>query len=273
MAGLKIAFSILLALVATTLAAEPVHHGKAEVDWLNMKLTVSGTAVVTRQESGNMISWQLEAAKRAEQDLLRNFIDAMRIIRIDAFHNAHDILLKDLHKNELIYRYFYELKEASIEYGEDRVSIEKVFPLFGETGFCSILYTAGKDTGYFNTYDEYVFSTAFSGLVIDARGLERKPSIAPRIFDEGHNLVFAADFMERESYAYWGAVQFTTDPHYTDHAERVGNNPYRIMAIPDERLTENDFAIFTDDARVLLQNSGTRSNLLEGRVVIIVDSL
>ena len=250
--------------------AETPDRSSIQVDWLRMELRVSGYSTVAG-ESGNMIDWQLQAARKAEENLLRNFVDSMKHLQVDAYRSAHDVLLDDLERNRQIYSYCNATRAGTIRYGEYDVNITKVFPFFGENGFVPILFKAGKDTGNFKSYDRYVFTTAFSGVVIDARGLARQPAISPRIFDEDHNLVYSADLVDSERFLQWGAVQYTTDPQFVEYVERVGANPFRIVAIEDDRLIATDIAIFTELAQVLLAHRDTRRRLEEGRVIVILD--
>jgi hypothetical protein len=82
--------------------------------------------------------------------------------------------------------------------------------------------------------------------------------------------------MERERFDEWGAVQYVTDPNDMRIHQRfssTGEEPFRIVAIPDDKLLETDVMIFSEDAQILLNHLETRSNLRQGRVVIILDSL
>ena len=200
-------------------------------------------------------------------------VNAMKDIRIDGYTTAHDVLYQDLQINEQIYTYFNSIRNRSISYDESEVAVEKVLDFFGPRGFVPILFKAGKETGKFPEYCDYVFSTTFSGLLIDARGLDRKPAIAPNIYDQEHNLVYSADLMELYHFEERGAVLYLTNPNDKRIRERVGDNPFRTIAIPDDKLLETDLAIFSEDARVLLQHQSTINNLQMGRVVVIVDSV
>jgi hypothetical protein len=257
----------------TVTLADSIGESGYIVDWKQTRLRIAGSSQLVSQDSGNVIDWQLEAARNAEQNLLRSFIDAMKDIRIDGYHTAHDVLYQDLQRNEQIYSYFNSIRNRSISYGETDVVVEKELDFFGPRGFIPILFKAGKETGKFPEYCDYVFSTTFSGLLIDARGLDRKPAVAPSIYDQEHNLVYSADLMELYHFEERGAVLYLTDPNDKRIRERVGDNPFRTIAIPDGKLLETDLSIFSEDARVLLQNQATINNLQMGRVVIIVDSV
>jgi hypothetical protein len=237
-----------------------------------MEATVAGYGAVQPRESGNMIEWQFDATRTASQDLLLKFIHSMKQLQIDAYNSAHDILMNDYEKNMEIYTYCKEFKPSFISYGEDSVTITKVFPFYGVNGFVPKLIQAGRDTGNFKKYEEYAFTAPFTGLVIDARGLGKLPAIAPRVFDEEHNIVYSVDLIEKEDFNKWGAVQYSDDPKI-ENTKRVGINPFRIVAIPNRKLIQTDIAISTEDARILLQHEETRINLERSRVLIIIDSL
>ncbi len=267
---LKIVFAGFFLLPVCTLFAE---QNSAAVDWRRMELVVSAASSISEEETGNAADWQYAAQQHAEELLFENFIRAMNNLRVDAYRTAADIIRADYTKNQHLYTYYVGVKKSKIQYIQQDVIIEKSFPLFGENGFLHILFEAGYDTGDFPTYNRFVHSTIFTGLIVDARGLGKQPAAAPRIFDNNHTLVFSPDLMYPENFRKWGAVQYTDDPNDQSTGMRIGDNPYRVVAVHDDRLIETDIAISGDDAQVLLQNKNSRENLMQGKVLIIVDSL
>ena len=270
---MRIAILIFLFLTVVPVYADSVQESGFVVDWEQMRLSISGSSQVVPQDSGNVIDWQLKASRKAEENLLRNFIDAMKSIQVDGYRTAHDVLYNDLERNEQIYQFYHKIKAHSISYDETTVVVEKVLDFYGSDGFMPILFQSGKETGNFPEYCDYVFSTVFTGLVVDARGLERRPALAPRIFDQGHNLVYSANLMERYHFVQRGAVLYVTDPNDNRIEGRVGENPFRTIAIPDNKLLETDISMFSEDARILLHHQATINNLQMGRVVVIIDSI
>jgi hypothetical protein len=188
----------------------------------------------------------------------------MSVLRLDAYNFARDLLMRESYKNEYLYNYIKRFTGIVVEYSDESVRIKRNLPMYGENGFVQYLVTAGLDPGRFPLYTTYEYSSAFTGLVIDARGLERIPAIGPRIFDEDHRTVYSLDIVDKESFARWGAVQYTYDPHYRGFDERVGDNPYRIVAIENVTLIATDIAISNKDARIFLQNEISRKYLSEG---------
>jgi len=243
------------------------------VHWIDMELEVSGYEDIVPADRGNYMEWQHEAAVRAQSKMMRNFVQAMSYVRIDAYDFFRDLLLREVEKNEVLFEYTQSYKKSHIRYSEGTVYITKSFPFFGEKGFAWRLINTGVDVGNFPNYKEYVFSAPFTGLVIDARGIGRQPSLCPRVFDELHQTVYSIDLIEKEAFQKWGAVQFTEDPDYARFEERVGKNPYRVVALENEKLIETDITISNEDTKTLLQSDITRKNLMEGKVLIVIDGV
>ncbi|MGQ9616516.1 MAG: hypothetical protein ACUVWJ_08980 [Spirochaetota bacterium] len=241
------------------------------VDWIKGSLEISRTAIVSPGERGNVMEGQLNAATTAMEEILGQFIRSMEFMRVDAYNTAQSVLRNSYEKNYRLYQYNERIKKYSLRYDDNRVTVTKKYPFYGRDGFAHLLVRAGEDEGNFPRYPGYKFTAQFSGLIIDARGLGRIPAFAPRIFDEAHNTVFCVDFMRGDSFERWGAVQYTNDPYYRGFLDRVGNNPFRVVAVRNDQLIETDIAISSEDAAILLQHEESKHSLEQGRVIIILD--
>ena len=273
----RIKFSVIIfILIFISLLAPVLLFGEYDyryaVDWEKSKLTVTGYSEILPQETGNYIDWQYRAVLDAGDKLWENFFRSLKDIRIDAFRRSSDILSANFEINKQIYNFLSNNKKNKLIYLSNAVKVVKTFDFYGKNGFATYFVIPGSDRGNFPDYREYVFSTDFSGLVIDARGLGKVPAVAPRIFDEDHNLVYGADFVDSEDFKRWGLVQYTDDPYYKDYIDRVGKNPFRTVALHENKLVETDIEISNEDARVLLQSVITRKNLEKCRVIIVLDS-
>ncbi len=244
-----------------------------QVDWRKNEVVVSGVSQVAVRETGNMIEWQHRAAVQAKRSMLESFFASLSVLRVDAYRSAKDIMMNDPAINRAVNGYMDTFTQYQVLYGPDSVAFEKRIPLYGDGGLAPLLIEAGTDPGHFPSYDRLVFSTEFTGLVIDGRGLGRIPAVNPRIYDEDHNLVYSADLVRKVAFDRWGALCYTDDPYLGGHEARVGTNPLRLTAIENPKLIETDLCISREDAMILLQQEGTKSCLEEGMVVIILDSL
>ena len=269
----KLLFVFLLMAVIRVNYAGAEESGSITVDWVNQELNITGTGYIIPGERGNKIQWQHEAAQRAKADLIRNYILAMYLLRLDAYLFASDLLKLEPERNDPVYNYISNEKKLAVQYTDNTVVLRTYLPFYGMNGLANLLIDAGADTGNFPVHEGYVFSTNFTGVVIDARGLGREPAFAPRIFDEDHREVYSIALMAEESFKRWGAVQYTDDPYYTGFEERVGENPARFVALRNDNLIKTDITLSNDDVKILLQNDVTKYNLTEGRVIIIIDKV
>jgi hypothetical protein len=253
--------------------ASAVEPDNFTVDWVNQELEVKGTGYIIHRERGNYIQWQHEAAKRAKADMIRNYIVSMSLLRLDAHYFASDLLKLEPDRNEPVYNHISNERRLEVTYYDSSVVFKANLPFYSTRGLANLLIDAGKDTGNFPSYEGYVYSTNFTGVVIDARGLGREPALAPRIFDEDHREIYSIALIDKDSFKKWGAVQYTYDPYYDGYEERIGDRPARFVALKNDSLIETDISLSNDDAQVLLQNDVTRDNLKEGRVIIIIDKV
>ncbi|MBN2324778.1 MAG: hypothetical protein JXQ30_13675 [Spirochaetes bacterium] len=243
------------------------------VDWRTNEVVVTGVSKIAASKTGNRIEWQHSAAVGAKRLVLESFFASLGALRVDAYRSAKDIMMDNPATNRAVHGYADTLARYQVMYGPDSVTVEKRIPLYGKGGLAPLLIEAGTDPGHFPSYDRLVFSTEFTGLVIDGRGLGRIPAVNPRIFDDDHNLVYSADLIQKDAFARWGALRYTDDPYLRGCEMRVGANPLRLIAIENPKLIETDLCISKEDAMILLQEEETRSRLEEGMVVIILDSL
>ncbi len=266
----KYIFIFLLLLIPLKVFAEYDYIYK--IDWVQSKIDVCGYGQLKREDTGNYIDWQYRAVLKAKDNLWENFFKTLKKIRVDAFHYASDILSVNPDINKSLYNYLSNYKKKKLIYLDDGVKIIQNYKFFGNTGFIKYFVITGSDIGNFPRYSDYVFSTNFTGLVIDARGLGKVPAIAPKIYDEDHNLVYGIDYVKSESFEKWGLVQYTDDPYYRKYIDRVGDNPFRTVALKEDKLVSTDIEISNEDARILLQNVLSRNSLEECRVIIILES-
>lgn len=266
-------FSFLLVTLLFSGNASPAETGASYLfNWLSGTLEITSSSYAQAADAGNAIEWQYGMHLRARNGIAQSFIASMEQLRADAYHTARSVLLADPGKNEKLYGYIMNFKRYTSVYSDNSVTLKSYIPLYGEEGFAHLIVSAGTDTGSFQSYDTYVYSVPFSGLVVDARGLARVPALAPRIFDEQQRVIYSAALVKSDFFKKWGAVLYTNDPYYRGHEKRVGKNPLKAVALPNPKLIETDICIDTGDAIRLMQHTETKKSLEEGRVIIILDS-
>jgi len=115
--------------------------------------------------------------------------------------------------------------------------------------------------------------THFTGLVVDATGLDVHTALEPRILDEKGREVYSVTYVDRNApSAKEGIVLYASDVRSAKLHQRVTQNPLLVRALRADGQKKTDIIIKTPDAATIL---GVRKHfefLRQAKVVVIVDS-
>ena len=95
-----------------------------------------------------------------------------------------------------------------------------------------------------------------------------KPALFPVLYDENMRLLVDRNRMNPEYVRNWGGAAYSTS--FSENEERVGTNPFRILAVGVFGITHSDPLIPVQDANILLHSASNRKLLQEGRILIII---
>ena len=116
-------------------------------------------------------------------------------------------------------------------------------------------------------------SQIFSGMVVDARGMQAVPVLAPRILDENLEEVFGPAYVSREFAVQHGVARYTTDIGKAKFNQRIFDNPLIVKALKVLWPGRCDFIISNADAAKLKSASEHLKFLKECRVIIVLDPM
>jgi hypothetical protein len=116
-------------------------------------------------------------------------------------------------------------------------------------------------------------SQIYTGMVVDARGIQAIPVIAPRILDENLEEVFGPTYASREFAVQKGVARYTTNIWQAKFDPRVSDNPIVVKALKTIWPRRSDFIISNSDAAKLRSASEHLLFLRECRVIIVLDPL
>ena len=115
-------------------------------------------------------------------------------------------------------------------------------------------------------------SEIFTGMVLDARGIQAVPVLAPRILDENLEEVYGPSYVSREFAVQRGIVRYSTDLWKAKFHLRVSDNPLVVKAIKSLSPGRCDFMISNSDAAKLRSASEHLLFMRECRVIIVLDA-
>jgi len=116
-------------------------------------------------------------------------------------------------------------------------------------------------------------SEIFTGMVVDARGIQAVPVLAPMVLDENLEEVFGPAYVSREFAVQRGMVRYTTDLWRAKFNPRVSDNPLIVKALKTRWPGRCDFIISNADAAKLRSASEHLLFMRECRVVIVLDPM
>jgi hypothetical protein len=260
------------------------------IDWTRGVVRASGSIIPGAPESGRPMNGDVvdQVVMQARQAAVRNAMQALRLVRMEAEFLAYDRMAAD----DKIYARVEEMVAeapvvdevrlpdgtvvitielallgsfAQMMLPEDIKQVESVKALQSATQIGS---RAGGLAPEESIFDD---PGVFSGLVVDARGINAKPAMAPLLVDENGRHVYGSPFISREYAVQHGVsayVRSLADP--SDHT-RVAPKPLLVKGLRTLADRNSDIVISNADAARLRGASQNLSFLRQCRVIIILD--
>lgn len=240
--------------------AEPIHEAfpGGYVDWTR------GVLVVTT--SGSQSAGAPKALQVTEQEALNRLQakvqDEQRLVRLDSEQKVGDRMQAgDSVAGHLLESSGnFSISEARY-YSSGRVELTAELPLHGWLRPALIDAAAGEaDQG---------LPTDYTGVLIDARGLSLRPSIAPKVKDPQGLVLFELASLSPEAAGERLPVRWVGDPADPEAAERAGERPLILSAKSAAR--GGDIVLDEAQAARLVQITRGTSLLTDARVVVVAD--
>jgi hypothetical protein len=116
-----------------------------------------------------------------------------------------------------------------------------------------------------------VTGQAFTGLIVDARGLGIKPAMAPKVLNEDGKEVYGSAWINRDWAVREGMAGYLKDPLQAQQNPRVTDKPLLVKAIKASGDARVDVVISNADAAMLQGAAQNLSFLEKCKVIILVD--
>lgn len=112
---------------------------------------------------------------------------------------------------------------------------------------------------------------AYTGLIVDARGLKLEPALAPKILDEAGREVYGVGFASKDLAVKKGLVAYEKDLSQAKKNELAGAKPLIVKALKASGTERTNVVIPTADALALHGSKANLSMLDQCRVIFVVD--
>jgi hypothetical protein len=114
-------------------------------------------------------------------------------------------------------------------------------------------------------------AAAFTGLIVDARGIGVRPAVAPKIRNEEGREVYGSAFVNRQYAVEQGMVGYLKDVESAKGNPRVTDRPLMVKALKTDGPNKTDLVISNSDAQVLHGMKEHLTFLEKARVMVILD--
>jgi len=111
----------------------------------------------------------------------------------------------------------------------------------------------------------------YSGLIIDARGLNVKPALYPKVLTEKNKVIYDISIAEPNATIEEGLCSYRKSLDAAKSLKRVGPNPLIVKAIGISGKHGADLVISEEDTGKILMAAEKEKILSEAKVAIVVD--
>jgi hypothetical protein len=114
-------------------------------------------------------------------------------------------------------------------------------------------------------------SAVYTGLVVDARGIQARPAMSPKIVDENGEEVYGSMYVDREYAVQQGMAGYARDLTAAQTNSRVTNNPYTVKGLKAEGPGKSNIVISNADATQLKSAAENLTFMKKCRVMVVLD--
>ena len=240
-----------------------------KVDWSTGVITAVGIGAPPAQPA-NAAQARAMAERAAQVVALRNLLEAVKGVRVDSstlvenFMVTSDVIrtqVSGMVKGAMIMDKKY-MSDGSVE-------VTVGMKLTGD--LADALLSQTPPTGLTGTLTPAMPGQAYTGLIVDARGLGVRPAMAPKLLNEEGKEVYGSAWVSRDYAVREGMVGYLKDPIAAQTNPRVTDRPLLVKALRVSGDNRVNLVISNADAAMLHGAAQNLSFLEKCRVIVLVD--
>jgi len=262
---------------------------KGKVNWSGGYVEATGIGAPPERFYGKPQARPM-ALRAAQVDAYRNLLEVVQGVRVDSetevkdFTVASDVIKA---KVEGLVKGAQLIKRDYLSDGTVEVTLR--MPLYGESAIANVIMPLPKPAkaepapaapaapappaGPQVTAPPPAPAApeVFTGLVVDARGIQLRPTMKPKILDEGGQEVYGYMMVDQTYANQQGISSYSKDLTAAQGNPRVTNNPLTVKALRSEGPTKGDVVISAADASKISGSADNLAFLKKCRVMIVLD--
>lgn len=219
------------------------------------------------------------ALRAAQVDAYRNLLEVVQGVQIDSRTTVKDFVVESDVINTAISGMVKGAQISKKEYMSDgTVEVTVRMPLSGVAK--AIIPRAITDDKKEDMKDHKPapFSKkpapkdeVYTGLVIDGRGLQARPAMSPKVFDEKGAEVYGTLIVKKDYAVQQGICGYARDLNAAQSNARVTANPLTVKAVSAQGAGMSEFVISNEDANKIRSARENLTFLEKCRVMVVLD--
>ncbi len=252
--------------------------GNGSINWTSGLIRAVGVGAPPENYYGKPEARPM-ALRAAKMDAYRNILEVIQGVRIQSSTTVKNFMMADDSISAEVSGMVKGAQVAKQEYMSDG-TVEVTLEMNLKGGFAQLVLPEeikqvepiqSSSASSPTPSNQKNAATTYTGLVVDARGLDAKPAMSPRVLDENGQEVYGAAFVSREYAVQQGMSGYSKNIDTATENQRVTKNPLIVKAIKTEGPGKTDFIINNTEASNLRGAPENLSFLKQCRVIIVVD--
>jgi len=243
-----------------------------KVDWTTGVITAVGIGAPPAQPA-NAAQARAMAERAAQVVALRNLLEAVKGVRVDSTTLVENFMVTSDAIRTEVSGYVQGAMVMDKKYMSDG-SVEVTVGMKLTGALADSLLPKGpltQPTGIAGTLTPATPGQAYTGLIVDARGLGVRPAMVPKILNEDGKEVYGSAWVNRDYAVREGMVGYLKDPAAAQANPRVTDKPLMVKALKVTGDGRVDLVVTNADAAMLHGAAQNLSFLEKCRVIVLVD--
>jgi hypothetical protein len=219
------------------------------------------------------------ALRAAQVDAFRNLLETVQGVQIDSQTTVKDFAVESDVINTAISGMVKGAQIVKKEYLSDgTVEVTVRMPLSGVAKAVIPQAIADDKKADMKEHKPLSFSKkaapqdeVYTGLVIDGRGLQARPAMSPKIFDENGSEVYGTLIVNKNYAMQQGICGYARDLTAAQSNTRVTNSPLTVKAVRAQGAGMSEFVISNEDADLIRSAKQNLAFLQKCRVMVVLD--
>jgi len=256
--------------------------GQGSVNWSQGYIEAVGIGAVPDKSIGKSNARPM-ALRAAKVDALRNLLEITKGVQVDSATSVKDFMVESDIINTKVEGLVKGAQVVKTEYMSDGTAeVTLRMSLYGGVLAQTILplaiakppappEPAPAPAAPAPAAPAPPAASVYTGMVVDARGIQARPAMSPRVFDEDGKEVYGSANVDREYAVQQGMSGYARDLNAAQSNQRVTANPVTVKALRSSGAGRSDLIISNADALQIRSAAENMTFMKKCRVMVVLD--